>query len=167
MVPIHNKISFNVLCPPSPGILSRCSISWQLFFQDIFILELNVGAQPVSCYTSQTHPHGIASQLEYGRTLLTHSSSSTSTCPTTAFFLYDVQGNGALSNVDSRLIIRHGFKVDLTSRYGLAVRDKKQTDLTESVDSHQAALDLAGSQPYVSAQFTKTCHGQPLNMIQN
>ena len=119
-----------------------------------------LGAMPISCYTTETHPHGFASTLQYTRTLMTHSSSSTSTCPITTCFLYDVQANSALSNVDSPLVSRHGFKVDNTSQYGLSVQDKKQTDLTESVDSHQAALDLAGSQPYVSFDLflTFTCN---------
>jgi hypothetical protein len=54
-----------------------------------------------------------------------------------------------MSNTDSRLVERHGFKVDVVSPQGMSLHDKEQNDLSESVDSHQAALDLAAAMPHV------------------
>ena len=86
--------------------------------------------------------------------------SSTSTCPSLLGFVYDVLTNGAMSNVDSRLVDRHGFKVDVVSPHGISVREKDDSDLSESVDSHQAALDLAAAMPYVTFDLflTFTCN---------
>lgn len=107
-----------------------------------------LGALPLSCYSTQHNPHGMASTLSTVRNLLTHSSSSTSTCPNMVAFGYDIQSNKIASGVDSRLINRLGFKVDLMEPLGMSVRDTKHTRLTEGVDSHQAALDLAAVQQH-------------------
>ena len=110
-----------------------------------------LGAAPISCYTSDAHPHGFASSLSIARNLGTHSSSSTSTCSTFWSFLYDIQANKAAGGIDSRLINRHGFVVDVKSKHGLSIRGgtDEGTKLKESVDSHQAALDLAATQPWI------------------
>ena len=67
-----------------------------------------------------------------------------------------------MSNIDSRLVERHGFKVDVVSPQGMSLRDKEQNDLSESVDSHQAALDLAAAMPHVEFDLflTFTCNQQ-------
>jgi PIF1 helicase. len=76
--------------------------------------------------------------------------------------VYDVLTNGAMSNTDSRLVERHGFKVDVVSPQGMSLRDKEENDLSESVDSHQAALDLAAAMPHVEFDLflTFTCNQQ-------
>jgi predicted GIY-YIG superfamily endonuclease len=119
-----------------------------------------LGVPPLCCYNHKNHPFGMASTLDFSRTLLTHSSSSASNCHTTAAFLYDVQANKAMSNMDSRVIGRSGYMVDVMSAHGISARGKGETDLTESVDSHEAARDLAGAQPWSpSEQFlTFTCN---------
>ena len=119
-----------------------------------------LGSAPISCYTNATNPHGFASTLSIARNLGTHSSSSTSTCPITWSFLYDVQANKVAGGIDSRLISRNGFIVDVKSKNGISTRAKDQSALMESVDSHQAALDLAATQPYVGFDWflTFTCN---------
>jgi hypothetical protein len=44
----------------------------------------------------------------------------------------------------------------------MSLRDKEQNDLSESVDSHQAALDLAAAMPHVKFDpfLTFTCNQQ-------
>ena len=50
-----------------------------------------------------------------------------------------------MSNIDSRLVARHGFSVDAMSPHGISLCDNSMSDLLEGVDSHQAALHLAGT----------------------
>ncbi len=85
---------------------------------------------------------------------------SASTCPLTLAYLYDVQSNGVMSNIDSRLAERNGFMVDLLCPHGMSVRDNDRTNLSEGLDSPQAALNLAGAQPYVTFDLflTFTCN---------
>ncbi|KAL7538852.1 hypothetical protein ACHAXR_012264, partial [Thalassiosira sp. AJA248-18] len=121
-----------------------------------------LGSAPISCYTNATNPHGFASSLSISRNLATHSSSSTSTCPLFMSFCYDIQANRVAGGIDSRLISRRGFVVDVKSRNGISVRDDDNSKVTlnESVDSHQAALDLAATQPYLDFDWflTFTCN---------
>jgi hypothetical protein len=74
--------------------------------------------------------------------------------------VYDVLTNGAMSNSNSRLVERHGFKVDVVSPHGMSLHNKEQNDLLESVDSHQAALDLAAAMPHIKFDdfLTFTCN---------
>ena len=67
-----------------------------------------------------------------------------------------------MSNIDSRLVERHGFKDDVVSPQGMSLGNKEQNDLSESVDSHQAALDLAATMPHVEFDLflTFTCNQQ-------
>ena len=62
-----------------------------------------LGDAPLFTYSHITHPFGFASNLQRARCLLTSASSSASTCPLTLAYLYDVQSNGVMSNIDSRL----------------------------------------------------------------
>jgi hypothetical protein len=119
-----------------------------------------LGDVPICCYSRDTHPFGFSSQLERGRALATSSSSSTSTCPALLVYVYDVLTNGAMNNSDFRLVECHGFKVDVVSPHGMSLSDKEQNDLSESVDSHQAALDLAAAMPHVEFNLflTFTCN---------
>ncbi len=118
-------------------------------------------------YFRDTHPFGFSSHLERGCALATSSCSSMSTCPLLLAYMYDVLTNGAMSNIDSRLVERHGFKVDVVSPQGMSLHDKEQNDLSESVDTHQAALDLAAAMPHVEFDLflTFTCNQQLLHLI--
>ena len=118
-----------------------------------------LGAPPLSCYSRSANPHGFASTLSTARTLGTHSSSSTSTCPLFWSFCYDIQANKAAGGIDSRLVSRSGFIVDVKSKHGISTREDSNSPLSQSVDSHQSALDLAASQPFVPWHWflTFTC----------
>ncbi len=82
-----------------------------------------------------------------------------STCPTLLVYVYDVLTNSAMINSNSRLVERHGFKVDFVSPHSMSLRNKELNDLLESVDSHQAALDLAAAMLHVEFDvfLTFTC----------
>jgi hypothetical protein len=108
-----------------------------------------LGDAPLFTYSHINHLFGFASNLQQARCLLTSASLLASTCPLTLAYLYDVQSNGAMSNIDSRPAERNGFAVDLLSPHGMSVRDKDRTNLSEGLDSHQAALNLASAQPFV------------------
>ena len=108
-----------------------------------------LGAIPLSCYTSNPlYPHGVACSLANTRVHCTHSSSSISTCHTAMAFDYDQQCNKVAGSLDSRLINRNGFIVDVVNKHGIYMRDAKRTELNHGVDSHQTALDLAATQLY-------------------
>jgi hypothetical protein len=119
-----------------------------------------LGDVPICCYSRDTHSFGFSSQLECGRALATSSSSSTSTCPNLLAYVYNVLTNGAMSKSDSKFVERQGFKVDVVSPHGMSLRNKEQNDLLESVDSHQAALDLAAAMPHIKFDIflTFTCN---------
>ena len=120
-----------------------------------------LGCPPLSCYSGVTNPNGFASSLSIARNLGTHSSSSTSTCPIFWSFLYDIQANKVASDFDSRLIGRRGFTVAEKSKNGLRLRDDtNKSNMTEGVDSHQSALDLAATQNYLKFHLflTLTCN---------
>ena len=120
-----------------------------------------LGCPPISCYTGVSNANGFASSLSIARNLGTHSSSSTSTCPIFWSFLYDIQANRVASEYDSRLIGRRGFKVDIKSKNGIVLREgENKSVLTESVDSHQSALDLAATMKYLDFDLflTWTCN---------
>jgi len=119
-----------------------------------------LGSLPLSCFTNQAHPHGFLSKLQHAQMLITHGSSSTGSCSATAFFLYDVLANAALSHTDSRIIARNGFEVCTESPNGIDAVDKEQSNITDSVDSHQAALNLAATVEYEDLHLflTFTCN---------
>ena len=104
---------------------------------------------PLSCYTNSPHPHGIASPLLTVRNHLTHSSSSTNTYHVEMVFNYDILCNQVAGSIDSRLINKNGFVVDLMNDHGISVKNtQRRSELSQSVDSHQADLDLATTIPY-------------------
>ena len=108
-----------------------------------------LGAAPICCYSKRTNLYGYASTLQIGRNLATHSSSSTSTCHHTMAFLYDIQANQAMSGIDSRLVSRMGFSVDTKSKAGISVAEGDESQLKDSVDSRQAAMNLGASSGFV------------------
>ena len=65
-------------------------------------------------------------------------------------FLYDIQANQAMSGIDSRLVSRMGFSVDTKTKAGISVAEGDESQLKESVDSTQAALNLGASTAFVS-----------------
>jgi len=108
-----------------------------------------LGAVPLCCYTSTPkNPFGIASSLSVARNHVTHSSSSIGSCHTALAFDYDIQCNQVAGSLDSRLINKNGFQVDLVNQYGVSMRQEQRSDLSHGVDSHQTALNLSASAMY-------------------
>jgi len=119
-----------------------------------------LGCPPISCMNKASHPEGFASSLQVARNLATHSSSSASTCHSYTAFSYEIQANRASSDIDSRLVARHGFRVSTTTRSGLELADGDDSQLHESLDSRQGAMNLAAASQFVDfdAFVTLTCN---------
>lgn len=146
-------------------------ISWQLMYLDstlfpgIYWAEAThdknaiLGCCPISCYRNASSPDGYASSIQISRCLATHSSSSCSTDHNYIAFRYDLEANRAGSNTDSRLIHQHGFRVSRSSHTGLELKGGNDANLQGSVDSSQAAMNLAAASQYVGFDLflTFTC----------
>jgi hypothetical protein len=120
-----------------------------------------LGCAPISCYRGNiAHPDGFASNLERGRNLITHASSSTATDSHFLGHLYDIQANIAAMNLDSRLISSNGFRVSRASKSGLEVGDRNSSELTENVDSSTQVMNLAAAAERLGFDlfFTFTCN---------
>ena len=119
-----------------------------------------LGCPVISSHRGDTHPNGFASHLQIGRNTLTHSSSSSSTCHNFASYCYDLQANRAASSTDSRLVTKQGFGVSKTSSNGLQLATGDESCLHESVDSSQAAINLAAASQIVQFDLflTFTCN---------
>ena len=103
-----------------------------------------LGCAPISCYRNgSSRSDGFASLLAIARNLTTHASSSTATDDNFISHLYDIQGNVTCAGVDSRLALRSGFRVCNSSSSGLKVGEGDDSQLTESLDSNQGAMNLA------------------------
>lgn len=119
-----------------------------------------LGCPPVSTMRGSAHCHGYATHLQMARNNLTHASSSSSTCENYAAYCYDLQANRAASSLDSRQIARQGFRVSTTSTEGLGLGTGDESNLQESVDSSQAAINLAAASQIIQFDLflTLTCN---------
>ena len=119
-----------------------------------------LGARPLFLLSHKKHPHGFSPALQHARIRMTDPSSSTSTDPKLMCSHFDELGNIALNSNHSRDVFERGFVVEDKSTSGMAVRDKGNTDLSESVDSRRMVMNLATSQKYIKYTWflTKTCN---------
>ena len=141
---------FKIGCIPNFFFILFCYISGHFWASATYDKLAVLGAAPICCYSKRTNLYGFASTLQIGRNLATHSSSSTSTCHHTMAFVYDIQANQAMSGIDSRLVSRMGFSVDTKSKAGISVNEGDESQLKDSVDSRQAALNLGASSAFIS-----------------
>lgn len=119
-----------------------------------------LGCAPISCFRKQANPDGFASTLQIARNLCTHASSSTATDDNFSAHLYDIQANAASTGIDSRLATRAGFKVSTTSSSGLELGEYNQSELNETLDSGQGAMNLAAASDVLNFDLfvTYTCN---------
>ena len=108
-----------------------------------------LGVPPIFCYRKATFPAGLASTLQQARAYTTSSCSSTSTDHHFVSHLFDSLANKAQSGMDSRDYKRKGFKVSQTSSNGIALGEADDSRLTQTLDSKQAARNLAAAAQYV------------------
>lgn len=108
-----------------------------------------LGVMPISTYRKKLHADGFASHLQMARTYATSSSSSTSTDHNFVSHLFDTLANRAQSGTDSRDYKRRGFKVSQSSDNGIVLGEADDSRLTQSLDSKQAARNLAAASQFV------------------
>ena len=104
-----------------------------------------LGVLPISCYRKKQHPHGFASMQQTAQNYITHASSSTSTCHNIVATLYSIMCNQAMNEFNSKQVTRQGFKVCTNSKSGLSIGNNDESNLRESLDSRQGALNLASA----------------------
>jgi len=108
-----------------------------------------LGVMPVSTYKSRTYNDGFSSLLQQSRTYATVSSSSTSTDHNFVSHLFDTLANKTMSGLDSRDFKRKGFRVSPSSENGIELGEGDDSKLNQSLDSTQAARNLAAGSQYV------------------
>lgn len=102
-----------------------------------------LGCPPISVYSSTVNPAGFASHLQRARNYGTHASSSTATDDRFTAFSYDMLANS--TGIDSRIINRRGFRVSTTSSSGLELDGGDSAEITESLETSQAMMNLAAA----------------------
>ena len=115
---------------------------------------------PLCSYASQNNPLGFASNVVNVKLHLRNDGSSTSTDVHIAYLYNYIQTNKAMINIDSTLVSRHRFQGNEMSPSDISLQDSTMSDLSEGVDSHQAALILAGTKPHLEFDLflTFTCN---------
>lgn len=108
-----------------------------------------LGVMPISCYRKKNNADGFASLLQHSRMYATSASSSTSTDHNFASHLFDGLSNRAQSGGDSRDFRRLGFKVSASGENGIELGEGDDSRLHQSMDSKQAARNLAAASQYV------------------
>jgi hypothetical protein len=108
-----------------------------------------LGVMPISCYRKKVNADGFASLLQHSRMYATSASSSTSTDHNFASHLFDGLSNRAQSGGDSRDFRRLGFKVSPSGENGIELGEGDDSRLHQSMDSKQAARNLAAASQYV------------------
>jgi hypothetical protein len=134
----------------------------RIFFSASFSDKFSIlGALPLFAYStiSKKNPFGLESFVTMNCSRITNYGYLTSSCIHYIRWLHDVSANKELSNSDSRHVSELGFVVDTKSSTGLSVRNKGESALSNSVDSHQMVRSLCASQEYIKFDMflTFTC----------
>ncbi len=87
--------------------------------------------------------------MNMNRSRITNYGCLTSSCIHYIRWLHDVSANKELSNSDSGHVSDRGFMVDTKSPTGLSIRNKRESALSNSVDSHQMVWSLSASQQHI------------------
>ena len=108
------------------------------------------GATPLFVYDAiKTNPFGLESFVSMNHSHVTNYGSLFSSCVPCTNFLYYVMCNKALCHSNSRKVTERGFVVDTKSPMGLSVRNKGESSLSDSTDSHQMVRSLSATQEFV------------------
>ena len=98
--------------------------------------------------TIKTNPFGLDSFVGMNRSCVTNYGSLSSSCVPYINFLYDVMCKKALCHSDSHKVTKHGFVADTKSATGLSIRNKGESSLSDSTNSHQMVRSLSASQEF-------------------
>ena len=118
-------------------------------FNAFHIGVCDVGATPLFVYGAiKTNPFGLDSFGSMNRSRITNFGSLSSSCVPYINFLYDVMCKKALCHSDSHKVTKHGFVADTKSATGLSIRNKGESSLSDSTNSHQMVRSLSASQEF-------------------
>jgi hypothetical protein len=145
----------------SPLLYMESSLFTRIFFyssscDEFFIL----GALPLFAYSiNKRNPFGFESFVNMNPSRITNYGCLTSSCIHYIRWLHDISVNKEFCNSDSRHISERGFVVDTKSPTGLSVRNKGESALSNSIDSHQMVRSLSASQQHIKFDMfcTFTC----------
>ena len=119
-----------------------------------------LGALPLFVYSStKSNPYGLESFVKMNRSRVTNYGCLTSSCVNYIKYLHDIMSNKELCHSDSRDVTERGFVVDTKSPTGLSIRNKGESSMSESIDSHKMVRSLCASQEYIKYDLflTFTC----------
>jgi hypothetical protein len=93
------------------------------------------------------------------RSRITNYGCLTSSCIHYIKWLQDVNANKELCHSDSCHVTERGFVVDTKSLMGMSIRNKGESALSNSIDSHQMVRSLSASQKHTKFDMflTITC----------
>jgi hypothetical protein len=93
------------------------------------------------------------------RSHITSYGSQPSSCIHYIKFLHNIMSNKTLCHSESHNVTKRGFMVDTKSPTGLSIRNKGESTLSDSTDSHQMVRSLCTSQECIKYYMflTVTC----------
>ena len=145
----------------SPLLYMESSLFTRIFYHSSSYDSFSIlGALPLFAYSAnKTNPFGLESFVKMNCTRVTSYGSLSSSNVHYIKFLHDVMCNKALCHTHSRDVTERGFVVDTKSSTGLSVRNKGESILSDSIDSHQMVRSLSASQEYIKYDLflTFTC----------
>ncbi len=145
----------------SPLLYMESSLFTQIFYHSSSFDKFSIlGALPLFPHSiNKRNPFGFESFINMNRSCITNYGCLTSSCIHYIRWLHDVSANKELCNSDSRHVSEHGFVVDMKNPTGLSIRNKGESALSDSIDSHQMVQSLSASQQHIKFDmfFTFTC----------
>jgi hypothetical protein len=137
------------------------SLFTRIFFHSSSFDQFSIlGALPLFAYSiNKRNPFGFESFVNMNCSRITNYDWLTSSCIHYIRWLHDVSANKELCNSDSCHVSERGFVVDMKSPTGLSVRNKGESALSNSIDSHQMVQSLSASQQHIKFDMflTFTC----------
>jgi hypothetical protein len=134
--------------------------TWIFYHSSSFDKFSILGALPLFEYSiNKRNPFGFELFINMNCSCITNYGCLTSSCIHYIRWLHDVSANKELCNSDSCHASERGFVVDTKSPTGLSVRNKGESALSDSIDSHQMVQSLSVSQQHIKFDmfFTFTC----------
>jgi hypothetical protein len=109
-----------------------------------------LGALPLFAYSiNKRNPFSFESFININRSHITNYGCLTRSCIHYIRWLHEVSANKELCNSDSHHVSEHGFVVDTKSPTELSARNKGESALSDSIDSHQMVWSLSVSQQHI------------------
>ncbi len=145
----------------SPLLYMESSLFTRIFYHSSSYDKFSIlGALPLFAYsTNKRNPFGFESFVIMNCSRVTNYGSLTSSYIHYIKWLHDVHANKELYHSDPHHVNERGFVVDMKSLIGLSIRNKGESALSNSIDSHQMVRSLSVSQKHTKFDMflTITC----------